>query len=102
MNEAALETIGVDPTAVEGEPFWETPWWTHSSAVQAELRSRIDRVTNGGYVRFAATHPLPDGSELRIDATLYPVIDEHGDVTCLVGVGLVVIKLKEYERELER
>jgi PAS domain S-box-containing protein len=102
MNDTALETIGVAAQTVEGEPFWETPWWSHSSELQAELRDWIDRAANGEFVRFDARHPLPDESEIYIDATLYPVIDENGDVTCLVGVGRNVTSLKEREQELER
>jgi PAS domain S-box-containing protein len=102
MNETALETIGVEAKTVEGEPFWETPWWSHSSELQSELRSWIDRAANGEFVRFDATHPLPDGSEIHVDATLYPVIDENDNVTCLVGVGRDVTSLKEREQELER
>lgn len=102
VNHTALELIDRDVEEVEGNYFWETPWWTHSTDLQAELQTWIDRAASGEFVRFEAHHPVADGSTVHIDATVYPVVDKDGDVKCLVAVGRDVTGLKERERDLER
>src|SRR5262249_40238469 len=33
-NETACKSIGVSRREVVGRPFWETPWWSHSTKMQ--------------------------------------------------------------------
>jgi PAS domain S-box-containing protein len=40
VNRSALALIGADVAEVAGKPFPETPWWTHSPALQALRASR--------------------------------------------------------------
>ena len=100
INEPACELGGVEPGDVVGQPFPETPWWNHSEALQADLRSWIDRAADGGFVRYEADHVGPDGEKTTVDGTLYPVTDD-GEVTALVAAGRDITGIKERERALE-
>ncbi|WP_135304720.1 PAS domain S-box protein [Haloarcula amylovorans] len=100
INQAALEFAGIDEKIVRGEKFWETPWFTHSEEVQAELRDGITRAANGEYVRAEIPHQSSDGDVAVIDAMLEPVRDD-GDVVAIVPSGHDITEQKEYEQRLE-
>ncbi|KXA95632.1 hypothetical protein AKJ65_01455 [candidate division MSBL1 archaeon SCGC-AAA259E19] len=55
-NEAALAFVGASHSEIEGEKFWNTPWWEHSPELQEKLRKGIERAKTGEIVRFEATH----------------------------------------------
>jgi signal transduction histidine kinase len=40
-NRTALQYAGVKEQDVLGIPFWETPWWAHSSELQQRLKSAV-------------------------------------------------------------
>ena len=46
-NSTALEAVGLPLSVVLGQPFWDTPWWTHDPAEQARLRAGIRRAAQG-------------------------------------------------------
>jgi sigma-B regulation protein RsbU (phosphoserine phosphatase) len=47
INRTALILRGVEESDVIGEPFWETPWWTHSPEQQERLREAIKAAARG-------------------------------------------------------
>ncbi len=87
INRTALRLRGVEESDVIGEPFWETPWWTHSPEQQERLREAIKAAARGEYVSFEATHPAADGTLHHIDFSLKPVKDQTGKVVLLVPEG---------------
>jgi PAS domain S-box-containing protein len=101
-NRSALSFAGVDATEVLGKPFWETPWWTHSSELQAQLREAVRRAAAGEFIRFEATHPAADGSLHDVDFSLKPVRDEAGDVTLLIPEGRDITEYKRMEQKRKR
>jgi PAS domain S-box-containing protein len=86
-NRAALEFGSLEPSDVIGKPFWETPWWTHSKALQARLRDAVKRAARGEFTRFEAFHPGPDGRTRYVDVSIKPVRDEAGNVVLLIPEG---------------
>ncbi len=86
-NMTALDAIGATREEIVGRPFWETPWWSHSPALQTELRGAIERAAAGEIVRFEANHPTRDGGLLTVDFSLKPVRDETGAIFCLIPEG---------------
>ncbi|OYR81240.1 hypothetical protein DJ72_11295 [Halorubrum distributum] len=102
VNETALEFVGSTVEAVAGEPFPETPWWTHSERLQRDLRSWIDEAAGGDLVRFEANHVAPDGEEVTIDGVLHPVRDEAGTVVSILAAGRDISERKRSERAIER
>ena len=101
VNATAMEYV--EPTAAEvtGRPFAETPWWSHSEALQDDLRGWIRRAADGEYVGYDATHRTPDGSRRHMEGTVRPVTDAEGRVTSLLISGRDVTERETRKRELE-
>jgi PAS domain S-box-containing protein len=99
-NRSALEFAGIDESDVLGKPFWETPWWVHSSQQQERLRWAIRQAAGGEFTRFEATHPAHDGSLHWVDFSLKPVRNEAGKVSLLVPEGRDITELKQAEAAL--
>jgi PAS domain S-box-containing protein len=100
-NRAALDAIGVKLIDVVGQPFWATPWWTHSPRLQGQLRQAIDRAATGELVRFEAEHILADGASVFVDFSMNPVLDEAGNVIMLIPEGRDISDRKRHEEILE-
>jgi two-component system sensor histidine kinase UhpB len=100
-NDTALRFAGVAATDVIGKPFWDTPWWTHSSSLQAQLRHAVRAAAAGEMVRFEATHRAADGRLHHIDFSLKPVYDDHGAVVLLIPEGRDITEQKEAQQALE-
>ncbi len=99
-NRTALEFAGVGLSDVVGKPFWETPWWAHSTEMQERLRAAVRRAAAGELVRFEATHTGPDGLLHTIDVSLKPVKDETGRVILLIPEGRDITDRKRAEESL--
>ncbi len=97
-NRTALDFVGATREEVVGRPFWETPWWTHSPALQQQLREAIERASRGTFVRYEATHRGADGRMLVVDFTLSPVRDDTGAVVYIVPEGRDITDRKALER----
>jgi diguanylate cyclase (GGDEF)-like protein/PAS domain S-box-containing protein len=107
-NRSALDFAGIKASDVLNKPFWQTPWWTHSSPLQAKLRQAVKDAASGKFVRFEATHTAKDGSLHYIDFSLKPVKDDKGKVIYLIPEGRDITdrqameeRLKEMQAELE-
>jgi len=101
VNETALEFAGVPAEDVVGDPFSETPWWTHSERLQADLRSWIDEAAGGDLVRFEAQHISPDDEEVTIDGVFHPVRDDD-EVVSILAAGRDISERRRNERAIER
>ncbi|NQV28494.1 MAG: PAS domain S-box protein [Rhodopirellula sp.] len=93
-NRTGLDAAGVSGDEVFGKPFWETPWWTHSSEMQERLKESIRRANAGETDRFEATHPTPDGSLIYVDFTLKPLRDDSGEIIYLMPEGRNITEQK--------
>ena len=100
VNAAALSMIGASNEDVKGLPFWDCPWWTHSSDLQVTLRDAIKQAAEGETIQFLATHTTNDGSENYIDFRITPVMNENGEVILLVPEGHDITELKQAEQKL--
>ncbi|MFN2371023.1 MAG: PAS domain S-box protein, partial [Candidatus Krumholzibacteriia bacterium] len=86
-NAAALALSGLAPADVIGRPYWECGWWTHDPQQQARVRAGVRTAAAGGFVRFEASHPAPDGSLRLVDFSLKPVHDDDGRLLYLLPEG---------------
>ncbi|MFH0984415.1 MAG: response regulator [Candidatus Omnitrophota bacterium] len=107
-NRTALEFEGIKESDVLGKRFWETPWWTHSSEMQDQLRAAIAKASQGEFVRFEVTHPFKDGELRSLDFSLKPVKDSRGKVSLLIAESRDItdriqanLKLKDSEDRLK-
>ncbi len=87
---------------VRGEPFPETPWWSHSPDLQSDVRSWLERAVDGELVRFEADHVGPEGGHVTIDRVLHPIRDEDETVISVLAAGRDISDRTERERALER
>ena len=99
-NRSSLEASGIDLSSVLGKPFWETPWWNHSSFLQNELKEAFKKAVAGEFVRFEATHPGADGELIYVDFSLKPVKDDYGQVLMLIPEGRDITEIKKTEAQL--
>ncbi len=99
-NQTALDAIGATDTEVIGRPFWDTPWWNHSTAEQEKVRQAIGEAAQGQFIRFETFHLYPDQTPVLIDFSLKPVRDENGQVIYLIPEARDITKLKQIENQL--
>jgi PAS domain S-box-containing protein len=92
-------TAEIQPEAVLGKPFWETPWWSHSITLQKKVKESIAIANSGTFVRFEATHPTPSGEFINVDFSLKPLLDENGEVKLLIPEGRDITYIKKIEKE---
>jgi PAS domain S-box-containing protein len=100
-NRTALEAIGAKPADVIGQPFWSTPWWTHSPDLQIRLQQGIIQAASGELIRFEAKHFLADGSFITVDFSLSPITDETGKVVMLIPEGRDISDRKAAEQKIQ-
>lgn len=99
-NRSALESIGAQLSDVAGKPFWETPWWSHSSEMQDRLRKAVRDAAEGRPVYFEATHRGTDGSLRYIDFSLKAVKDDAGRAVLLIPEGHDITPRRQMEQSL--
>jgi PAS domain S-box-containing protein len=99
-NRTSLEFAGIQLADVYGKPFWETPWWSHSTLLQERVRSAIDAARNGREVQFEAIHLAQNGAEHYFIFTLTPVFDEHGKVVLLIPNAFDITARRKAEEAL--
>jgi two-component system, sensor histidine kinase and response regulator len=96
-NRTACESIGVERESVLGQPFWATPWWSHSVEMQESIRTAVRRASAGEFVRFEVSQRTRDGV-LDVDFSLMPVRGAGGRVSFLIPEGRDVSALKAAQR----
>ncbi|MGL5059115.1 MAG: PAS domain S-box protein, partial [Microcoleus sp.] len=101
VNQTALNVITIDRSDVIGQPFWETPWWTHFPQQQDRLRQAIDRAARGEFLRFETQHFWSDGTVIFVDFSLKPFFDENGQVVLLIPEGREIGDRKRVEAALQ-
>jgi PAS domain S-box-containing protein len=101
-NRAALEAIDVELADVRGQPFWQTPWWSHSPQLQEKLRQAIALAANGELICFEAEHILANGSSIFVDFSLKPVFDDKGKVVMLIPEGRDISERKQAEQKIRQ
>lgn len=99
-NRTALTFVNVTREEVIGKPFWDTPWWSHSTKLQAQLRAAIKSAAAGEFVRFETFHPTPAGEQVAVDFSISPVTDKDGNVIMLIPEGRDISHKKEAERRV--
>lgn len=102
INETAFEYIDAELDDVVGQPFWETPWFTHSTRVQAEIKDWIEQARQGEYIEFEVELARPNGEPYTIQGVFRPVHDADGEVVSLIVSDREITERKDRERELER
>lgn len=98
-NQSALKAAGIRAEDVINRFFWETPWWSHSTDLQQQVKDAVHRASRNEFIRFEATHPTPSGEEITVDFSLKPLLDENGNVALLIPEGRDITYIKKIEEE---
>ncbi|MFW6141612.1 MAG: hypothetical protein ACOC53_03535 [Candidatus Saliniplasma sp.] len=72
---------------LKGQYFWKTPWGDHSEDIQEKLKIGIEKARGGDPSRFEALHYGEDGTKVKVDFSLRPVMDEDGRIIRLLAEG---------------
>ncbi|MBR0779672.1 PAS domain S-box protein [Bradyrhizobium diazoefficiens] len=99
INRAAVDGCGFKREEVIGKLFWECGWWTPSSALQAWVRTAVERTVAGETYRSDTPYFLADGTERVVDWTSIPIKDDAGSVTFVVVTGMDITERLQGERD---
>ncbi len=94
VNRTALQAIGATRAELNGLPFWETAWWSHSRESRHEVRRAIERAAAGELVRFQVEVRCHDDRVRLVDFSLKPVVDDAGEVVYLLPEGRDVTQVR--------
>jgi PAS domain S-box-containing protein len=99
INQTALDFIGFMESEVMDHLFWDTPIWTHDTALQEQLKASVQLAARGEVIRYETTN-LSKKKEIRvIDFSLKPVVDEHQAIAFLIAEGRDITDLKRADQE---
>jgi PAS domain S-box-containing protein len=99
-NQSALGYTTASQSAIEGVPFWETPWWAHDETQTDRIRRAVERTLDGETERVEVT--LVVDSERRVlDLQFEPTRAAGAGEHTSVAVGYDITERKERERDLE-
>lgn len=96
-NQALLDAADLQPKDVLGKSLIQTYWWSYSPTVQAELRSAIDRVSQGERVRYEGEAKVGDDRFITIDFAFTPMYDASGKIIYIVVSGTDITERKQAE-----
>jgi PAS domain S-box-containing protein len=99
-NETAMEYIAAGPSEVEGELFWEMPWWPDE--VRSAIRRKVRKATEGTRVQYDADLTGPDGEPCALSGAICPVTNKAGEVTSLVVTARDITERKRWDEELRQ
>ena len=98
-NQNSLDFAGIMRDAVLGRNYWDTPWWSHSSALQARVQDAIDEAAGGNTVRFEASSQRADGTLATLEFSIRPITDSAGNVVFLVPESHDITDQRRAEEE---
>ena len=97
VNEVSSAFVGVVPSQLIGNLFWENPWWRHSVKEQQAIRESVQRGVKGEISTFETTCRDHNGAIHFIDYSLKPIRDDRGHVKMLLAEGRDITDRKEME-----
>jgi PAS domain S-box-containing protein len=100
VNDGALAFAGrFDEATVLGDPFWETPWGTRTSATSTELKTATERALAGETLQFEFTARDKHHNLIEVACSMHP-IEHGGDVVGLLVIGEDITEKRSTGRRL--
>ena len=93
-NETALQFAGITLDDVVGRKFWDTYWWQHSRAIQAELKAAVARAALGELVHYEVEVQGAGSQKIIIDFSIKPIRNVLGEVVLLIPEGRDITELR--------
>lgn len=99
-NQTAQSLGDFPPSEVLGRKFWQTPWWASSPTNQEQLKTNIQQVSAGKFVRSEYEITGVNNQVIVIDLSFKPLLNEAGEVFQILAEGRDISDRKHLEREL--
>jgi PAS domain S-box-containing protein len=100
VNQPALDLVDATQDQVQGQLFWDTPWWRHDPAQQVRLQQAMAEALEGRLARMVAEHLSVQGTKHYVDFSIKPLFDENGKVCLLIPEGRDITERVQAEQEL--
>jgi PAS domain S-box-containing protein len=101
-NQTALELGNLQPSDAIGLKFWYTPWWASSPTNQQQLKTNIQQVSSGKFVREEYKITGFNNQEIVIDLSFQPLFNEAGEVFQILAEGRDITGRKQTEDQLQQ
>lgn len=99
VNRAPLQLAGLRREAVIGKPVDQMFWFSHSLDARARIASAITRAARGELVRYDDRVRIA-AEPMWVDLAVTPLMDEQGNVTQLVLLGVDITQRKYAENAI--
>lgn len=101
-NQTALDLGNYQASEVLGRKFWDTPWWELSPTNQQQLKTHIQQVSVGKFVRSEYEIAGINNQIIVIDLSFKPLLNEAGEVFQILAEGRDITQPKETESKLRQ
>jgi PAS domain S-box-containing protein len=102
VNLAPLEAAGLTREEVLGRTVAESFWFSHSPAVQEQVREALARAAQGEVMRDDYLIRVAGGQHITIDTTFAPLRDAAGRVAQIVGSAVDITERKRAEEQIHQ
>jgi PAS domain S-box-containing protein len=93
-NRLCLDACGFRAEEVIGKLFWDCGWWRNHPESQSKIRAATPAVAAGSTYHEILLYSWADGTEHRVDFSLHPIRDKHGEIIFLHPTGIDITDLK--------
>ncbi len=101
-NQTALELGDLQASEVLGMKFWLTPWWALSPTNQQRLKTNIQQVSAGKFVREEYEITGINNQVTVIDVSFKPLLNQTGEVFQILAEGRDITGRKQTEAALQQ
>ena len=101
-NRHALTLGGARETSLVGTPFWDTPLWAHSPQLRQQVRTAVQKASEGCMFRFDSLHPGYVGDVSYFDFSITPITDDAGQIALLIAEGRDVTEARRAHERTRR
>lgn len=100
VNRTALIAAGMTENALQGQPFWQAPWWSASSDTQETVRTAITEARTG-ITRREVQLRNSDASFTWIELLMKPIHHADGSLYFLMAEGRDISPRKQAFEQLQ-
>lgn len=98
VNRTTLDFFNTTMAELEGNYFWEGPWWPDRQVAEVIVKEAIKKVTDGGIYRQELSHVDGDGYKRIVDLVISPYRDDNGEIIYLIPEGHDITTTRMAER----
>ena len=99
-NRLSWYECGYTKEQIIGRPFWEGPWWSHSTELMATIRAGTAQAAAGETFRRELPYRVGSGADRVVDLTILPITDDEGRVVLLAPTGTDITDRRQLEDHL--